>query len=114
MPPNTVIAHPPSRSELDEAKALDQLIETTPFVDVEVSSGQLFDGAYQVVSAIFPSWQKENVKFTQCKDGITNQCKMSFILSCGKECSFSRTISGQGDACPYRLFRTRSGVRPGL
>ncbi|KAI7871207.1 kinase-like domain-containing protein [Spinellus fusiger] len=69
MPPN--IAH----SGLIDADALwmDKLIASTPYIDIIVLHSELFDGAYKVVSVIFPSWQPEDIKFVQCKDGITNQ-----------------------------------------
>ncbi|CAO3649631.1 unnamed protein product [Cunninghamella echinulata] len=45
----------------------------TPYIHVEVSSTELFDGAWKVVSSVFPTWKREELKFVQCKDGITNQ-----------------------------------------
>ncbi|CAO3607496.1 unnamed protein product [Cunninghamella blakesleeana] len=38
-----------------------------------ISFTELFDGAWKVVSSVFPTWKKEDLKFVQCKDGITNQ-----------------------------------------
>lgn len=75
MPPNSRAGH-------DEAIAFDdssdRLIETTPYYDIEVSKDALFDGAFNVVSCVFPNWKHEDIEFVQCKDGITNQCNFFF------------------------------------
>ncbi|KAG0165065.1 hypothetical protein DFQ28_009090 [Apophysomyces sp. BC1034] len=76
MPPNAATqSRTCSHSDLDLAAdaSLDRLIDATPFVDVEVPHTDLFEGSYKVVSAIFPSWKRQDINFTQCKDGITNQ-----------------------------------------
>ncbi|KAL1934273.1 hypothetical protein VTP01DRAFT_6455 [Rhizomucor pusillus] len=73
MPPDTSNVQHQRDDNVSPDQQMNQLLEETPFLDVEVSSTALFDGAYQVVSSIFPSWQREHVKFVQCKDGITNQ-----------------------------------------
>lgn len=75
MPPDTSNVQHQRDDNVSPDQQMNQLLEETPFLDVEVSSTALFDGAYQVVTSIFPSWQREHVKFVQCKDGITNQCK---------------------------------------
>lgn len=72
MPPNT-LSHSPA--DYTQDSWIDDLINDTSYVDIEVASTDLFEGAWKVVKAVFPSWKKENVKFVQCKDGITNQCK---------------------------------------
>lgn len=80
MPPNT--SH--TRSSHDDnpsvEESLNRLIESTPYFDIEVPHTSLFEGAYKVVAAIFPNWQYKDIKFVQCKDGITNQCKFLFYL----------------------------------
>ncbi|KAI8987582.1 kinase-like domain-containing protein [Mycotypha africana] len=73
MPPNTSIGPADTPSTLAEEESLKQLIETTPFFDVEISKDALFDGAFKVVSCVFPHWKYEDIQFFQCKDGITNQ-----------------------------------------
>ncbi|ORX44022.1 choline/ethanolamine kinase [Hesseltinella vesiculosa] len=74
MPPDTTIATP-ATDALDTKKEtwIDQVINTTRFIDIEVVSTDLFEGAWKVVKAIFPAWNRDQVKFVQCKDGITNQ-----------------------------------------
>ncbi|KAF7729432.1 hypothetical protein EC973_004411 [Apophysomyces ossiformis] len=76
MPPhalNQSRSYPYDEPDLATDASLDQLIDATPFVDVEVPHLDLFEGSYKVVSAVFPSWKREDIQFTQCKDGITNQ-----------------------------------------
>ncbi|GAA5810138.1 hypothetical protein MFLAVUS_003557 [Mucor flavus] len=72
MPPNT---HTRSTHEesLSLEESLNRLIEATPYFDIEVPHTSLFEGAYKVVSSVFPNWQYKDIKFVQCKDGITNQ-----------------------------------------
>ncbi|KAL0577888.1 hypothetical protein ABG067_008783, partial [Albugo candida] len=55
-------------------ESLNRLIEATPYIDIEVPHSSLFEGAFKVVSKVFPDWKYEDIKFVQCKDGITNQC----------------------------------------
>ncbi|ORZ18809.1 kinase-like domain-containing protein [Absidia repens] len=79
MPPNT-LAH----SQMDQPDFqdswTDHLINDTPYIDIEVTSTDLFEGAWKVVKAVFTSWEKENLKFVQCKDGITNQSRESVLV----------------------------------
>lgn len=79
MPPNTSNRPSHDDSNLSVEESLNRLIESTPYFDIEVSNGALFDGAFKVVSCVFPNWQYEDIEFVQCKDGITNQCK--FLIS---------------------------------
>ncbi|CAO3702338.1 unnamed protein product [Rhizopus stolonifer] len=64
MPPNLSIR--PSMVE-------ESLLEATPYYDYEISTSDLFGGALQIVSFVFPSWKQSDIDFVQCKDGITNQ-----------------------------------------
>lgn len=73
MPPDTSNFQHEHDNNVSPDEQMNELLEATPFLDIEVSSASLFDDAYQVVSSIFPSWQRQDVKFVQCKDGITNQ-----------------------------------------
>ena len=76
MPPNTLSQRRLSHEEnLYLEESLNRLIEATPYFDIEVPHASLFEGAYKVVSSVFPDWQHKDIKFVQCKDGITNQCK---------------------------------------
>jgi ethanolamine kinase len=75
MPPNTSNRPPHEDNSISIDASLDRLIEATPYYDIEVSSTALFEGAFKVVSLIFPNWKYDDIKFVQCKDGITNQCK---------------------------------------
>lgn len=78
MPPLTKTPPPylnGSANGLTQTQTLEYLIHSYPYLDLEVLSDNLFDGAWNVVSSVFPVWKRDNVKFTQCKDGITNQCK---------------------------------------
>lgn len=80
MPPLTKTPQPNLSGPLNGStnyQSLDSLIHSYPYLDVEVNSSNLFEGAWKVVSSIFTTWKKEDVKFHQCKDGITNQCKYS-------------------------------------
>ncbi|KAI8099047.1 kinase-like domain-containing protein [Halteromyces radiatus] len=73
MPPNTLV-HPHSdQVDFGHDSWIQDIINDTPYIDIEVTSPELFEGAWKVVSFVFPSWKKDNLKFTQCKDGITNQ-----------------------------------------
>ncbi|KAI8997208.1 kinase-like domain-containing protein [Pilobolus umbonatus] len=66
---------PPShthKNAITPEESVNKLIGATPYYDIEVSNNALFEGAFRVVSSVFP-WKKEDIKFTQCKDGITNQ-----------------------------------------
>jgi ethanolamine kinase len=74
MPPNTS-NRPHEDSNISIEASLNRLIEAAPYYDIEVSSTALFEGAFKVVSSVFPNWQYNDIKFVQCKDGITNQCK---------------------------------------
>lgn len=76
MPPNTSRYQHTNEdtTNIPPNESLHQLIEATPFIDYEVASSSLFDGAFTIVSTIFPSWQRDDLKLVQCKDGITNQC----------------------------------------
>lgn len=76
MPPNTSRYQHTTEdtTHIPPNESLNQLIEATPFIDYEVASSSLFDGAFTIVSTIFPSWQRQDLKLVQCKDGITNQC----------------------------------------
>ncbi|KAI8078200.1 kinase-like domain-containing protein [Gilbertella persicaria] len=67
MPPNTSIRS--THEDLVE----ESLIKSTPYFDIEVSSSALFEGAFKVVQKVFPNWKYQDIKFVQCKDGITNQ-----------------------------------------
>ncbi|RUS29254.1 hypothetical protein BC938DRAFT_480870 [Jimgerdemannia flammicorona] len=49
------------------------IIQAIPFVDLIVPHSNLFDGASDVVLKLFPHWSKAELKFLQCKDGITNK-----------------------------------------
>ncbi|KAJ2959506.1 hypothetical protein NQZ79_g5015 [Umbelopsis isabellina] len=76
MPPLTKTPQPNPAGPLNGStnyQSLDSLIHSYPYLDVEVNSSNLFEGAWKVVSSIFTSWKHEDVKFQQCKDGITNQ-----------------------------------------
>ncbi|KAG2181450.1 hypothetical protein INT44_008263 [Umbelopsis vinacea] len=76
MPPLTKTPPPHlngSANGLSQSDSLDYLIHSYPYLDLEVTSDNLFEGAWNVVSSVFPIWKRNNVKFTQCKDGITNQ-----------------------------------------
>lgn len=76
MPPNLNIR--PSMVE-------ESLLEATPYYDYEISTSDLFGGALQIVSFVFPSWKQSDIDFVQCKDGITNQCKyetLFFLIVC--------------------------------
>ncbi|GAN06328.1 choline/ethanolamine kinase [Mucor ambiguus] len=73
MPPNTSNRPSHDDSSLSVEESLNRLIESTPYFDIEVSNGALFEGAFKVVSCVFPNWQYEDIQFVQCKDGITNQ-----------------------------------------
>lgn len=82
MPPNTSHTGPSVEeqdSSLSYEDALNRLIESTPYFDIEVPHTSLFEGAFKVVSCVFPHWQYNDIKFVQCKDGITNQCKSAFF-----------------------------------
>ncbi|KAI8887362.1 kinase-like protein [Backusella circina FSU 941] len=68
MPPNTVIQSPIETNHDDNS-----LLEATPYFDMEVPHSSLFEGAYKLVSLVFPTWKKDDIKLVQCKDGITNQ-----------------------------------------
>lgn len=85
MPPLTKTPPPHLNGSVDglsQSNSLDYLIHSYPYLDLEVTSDNLFEGAWNVVSSVFPIWKRNNVKFTQCKDGITNQCKcMPYIKS---------------------------------
>jgi ethanolamine kinase len=77
MPPNTSHSRPSAEQEdaLTVEDSLNRLIESTPYFDIEVPHTSLFEGAFKVVSSVFPKWDYSDIKFVQCKDGITNQCK---------------------------------------
>ncbi|OBZ89825.1 Ethanolamine kinase 2 [Choanephora cucurbitarum] len=123
MPPNTSI-----RSAHENLVEEEALIETTPYYDLEVSSGALFEGAFRVVSKVFPSWKYQDIKFVQCKDGITNQLvrvtyqptDFSVLVRAygkGSELIIDRkqevmniiTLSAQG-MCPPLYARFRNGL----
>ncbi|KAI9486588.1 MAG: kinase-like domain-containing protein [Benjaminiella poitrasii] len=70
MPPNTSTN---DNSSLHVDDCLNRLIEASPYFDIEVVNGALFEGAFKVVSRVFPTWKYEDIQFVQCKDGITNQ-----------------------------------------
>lgn len=74
MPPNN---KPDEAITLDDS--LNRIIERTPYFDIEVAKDALFEGAFQVVSCIFPNWKHHDLEFLQCKDGITNQCKLNKV-----------------------------------
>lgn len=80
MPPNTSNRPSHDDSSLSVEESLNRLIESTPYFDIEVSNGALFDGAFKVVSCVFPNWQYEDIEFVQCKDGITNQRKLLDLI----------------------------------
>ncbi|KAG2180176.1 hypothetical protein INT43_003965 [Umbelopsis isabellina] len=76
MPPLTKTPQPNLSGPLNGStnyQSLESLIHSYPYLDVEVSSSNLFEGAWKVVSSIFTTWKQEDIKFHQCKDGITNQ-----------------------------------------
>jgi ethanolamine kinase len=79
MPPNTSVVQN-NHNSFDES--FSQLVEDTPFLDIEVPHSALFEGALKVVQSVFTSWQEQDIQFVQCKDGITNQCKFNAQPSC--------------------------------
>ncbi|KAI9261681.1 kinase-like domain-containing protein [Phascolomyces articulosus] len=134
MPPNTVRNQPSSNDThaLPVDETLDQLIEQTPFIDFEVSSKELFAGAYKIVSTVFPSWKEQDIKFVQCKDGITNQLvrvthrpsdfsvlirafgrKSEILIDRRQEIINLVTLSAQG-LCPPLYARFRNGLMYGF
>ncbi|KAI9016359.1 kinase-like domain-containing protein [Phycomyces nitens] len=70
MPPNITYS---STSNEPMMNSIDRLIEATPYIDIEVLISDLFEGAFKVISGVFPTWKRQDIKFVQCKDGITNQ-----------------------------------------
>ncbi|ORZ09005.1 kinase-like domain-containing protein [Absidia repens] len=125
MPPNTAQLSQTDQAESTYDSWRTKLINDTTYVDIEVDSATLFDGAWEVVKAVFTSWDKEKLKFVQCKDGITNQLvrvtdtvsKQSVLVRAygkGSERIIDRkqeivniiTLSRQGLAAPlYARFR---------
>ncbi|CAO3600906.1 unnamed protein product [Absidia cylindrospora] len=73
MPPNTVQHSQTDQADFNYDSWRTKLINDTTYIDIEVNSATLFDGAWEVVKAVFTSWDKEKLNFVQCKDGITNQ-----------------------------------------
>lgn len=55
--------------------SLNHVIQATPYIDIVVPHSNLFEGATEVILALFPQWTKEELDFLQCKDGITNKCE---------------------------------------
>ncbi|KAI8072682.1 kinase-like domain-containing protein, partial [Gongronella butleri] len=96
---------------------VDQVINTTRFIDIEVASTDLFEGAWKVVKAIFPTWKKDQVKFVQCKDVTEATTNLSVLVRAygrGSERIIDRrqeiinliTLSQKGLAPPlYARFR---------
>ncbi|KAI8149143.1 kinase-like domain-containing protein [Fennellomyces sp. T-0311] len=134
MPPNSVRFQPSGNDAhtIPVDEALNQLIEATPFIDFEVSSAELFEGAYKIISTVFPSWKKEDIKFVQCKDGITNQLvratyqptdfsvlvrafgrKSEILIDRKQEIINLVTLSAQG-LCPPLYARFRNGLMYGF
>ncbi|KAI9322602.1 kinase-like domain-containing protein [Dichotomocladium elegans] len=131
MPPDTSRYSSTSTDEPEEFQMHEshsQLVEATPFIDLEVSGANLFDGAFSVVSAIFTSWQRKDVKLVQCKDGITNQLvrvihiptdfsvlvrafgrDSEIIIDRKQEIINIVTLSAQG-LCPPLYARFRNGL----
>ncbi|KAI7907091.1 kinase-like domain-containing protein [Cokeromyces recurvatus] len=62
MPPNTSNN---DNTNIHTDDHLNRLIEATPYFDIEVVNGALFEGAYKVVSKIFSTWKYEDIKFVQ-------------------------------------------------
>ncbi|CAO3622672.1 unnamed protein product [Mucor hiemalis] len=73
MPPNSSHRRPSHEGNVSFEEFLNRLIEATPYIDIEVPHSALFEGAFKVVSNVFPNWNYKDIKFVQCKDGITNQ-----------------------------------------
>lgn len=73
MPPNSSHRKPSHEGNVSFEESLNRLIEATPYIDIEVPHSALFEGAFKVVSNVFPNWDYKDIKFVQCKDGITNQ-----------------------------------------
>ncbi|CEG64849.1 hypothetical protein RMATCC62417_01757 [Rhizopus microsporus] len=71
MPPNTSIDTETTASLIEDS--FNRIVERTPYFDYEISSSDLFNGAFQIVSYVFPTWKRQDIEFVQCKDGITNQ-----------------------------------------
>lgn len=88
MPPNTSHARSSQDEGVSLEESLNRLIEATPYFDIEVPHSSLFEGAYKVVSSVFPKWNYNDIKFVQCKDGITNQCRSLIILAAHHTYSF--------------------------
>lgn len=76
MPPNSSHRRPSHEENVSFEESLNRLIEATPYIDIEVPHSALFEGAFKVVSNVFPNWDYKDIKFVQCKDGITNQRKL--------------------------------------
>ncbi|KAI9492724.1 kinase-like domain-containing protein [Zychaea mexicana] len=135
MPPNSVRCQPASNDSghaISADDSLDQLIEATPYIDYEVSSGELFAGAFKIVSTVFPSWDEHDIKFVQCKDGITNQLvrvthrptdfsvlvrafgrKSEILIDRKQEIINLVTLSARG-LCPPLYARFRNGLMYGF
>ncbi|GAB5593123.1 hypothetical protein Unana1_08023 [Umbelopsis nana] len=131
MPPLTKTPPPylnGSTDGLTQTQTLEYLIHSYPYLDLEVSSENLFEGAWNVVSSVFPVWKRDNAKFTQCKDGITNQLvrvvhtldNMAVLVRAygkGSEIIIDRkqeliniiTLSSQ-DLCPPLYARFKNGL----
>ncbi|KAJ8657478.1 hypothetical protein O0I10_006780 [Lichtheimia ornata] len=134
MPPNTSRYQHTTEdaTHIPPNESLNQLIEATPFIDYEVASSSLFDGAFTIVSTIFPSWQRQDLKLVQCKDGITNQLvkvthlptdfsvlvrafgrDSEILIDRKQEIINLVTLSAQG-LCPPLYARFRNGLMYGF
>ncbi|KAG1456848.1 hypothetical protein G6F55_006268 [Rhizopus delemar] len=96
MPPNSIVS--PSLVE-----SLDSLLQTTPYFDYEISSTDLFNGAFEIVSFVFPTWKRQEIEFVQCKDGITNQ----LIKATHKPTDFSVLVRAYGKGSELIIDRNQ-------
>lgn len=77
MHPSTSV--PNSNKTSTHNGCANSLINGIPYIDLEVNLPELIQDAKKVIKEVFPMWHKNDLKFVQCKDGITNQCKCNDI-----------------------------------
>lgn len=58
-------------------------LEKVKYLDYVVSHEHLIESCAELLTLVFPSWNiSHDVEFVQCKDGITNKCKVLSLLGC--------------------------------
>lgn len=68
----------PTSVSTESLVAIESFLESSvPFYDYTVSHTRLLEGCRELLSMAFPDWDLNAIVFEQCKDGITNKCKIA-------------------------------------